>query len=462
MIKLLLRRFRRVWMIGIGGSGMSGIAEVLLATGFEVAGSDMVGNESTARLEKLGASIHIGHDAARIKDVDVVIFSSAVRGDNVELQAAKEQNIPIIPRAEILAELMRMKTGIAISGSHGKTTVTSLVGEIVIAGGLDPTVIVGGRLRKLGGGVRSGSGDLLIAEADEYDQSFLRLAPVIVLINNIDRDHLECYGSYEKLEDAFVQFANNTPFYGRVIVCLDEPSLHPILPRIKRNVVSYGFSPQADIRAIKAEYKGMNSIFSVEIEGELMGKVTLPLPGKYNVLNALGSIAVGHELGVSFKKTKTALEGFGGVHRRFEIIGEINDVMLVSDFGHHPTAVTAVIDAAKTAWNRPVIAVFQAHLYSRTAMLAEQFGQALLGADTAIVLPIYPAREDPIEGVTGKLISDAARNFGHKSVIYIEDITKVKNIVCEMAKPGDMIMVIGAGSVDQILPSILKGLSELG
>ncbi len=461
MNKLLLRRFRRVWMIGIGGSGMSGLAEVLLSTGFEVAGSDIVGSEVTDRLEALGATIHIGHDASWIKDVDVVIYSSAVRAENVELQAAIDQNIPNIRRAELLAELMRMKTGIAVSGSHGKTTVTSLLGEIITAGNLDPTVIVGGRLSKLGGGVRSGSGEILIAEADEYDKSFLRLAPVIVLINNIDRDHLECYGSYEQLENAFVQFANNTPFYGRVVVCLDEPSLHPILPRIKRNVVSYGFSPQADVQAVDAVYEGMKSTFSLEIDGVIKGEIVLPLPGKYNILNALGAIAIAHEFGVSFKKIKSSLEGFGGVHRRFEIIGEVNDIMLVSDFGHHPTAVTAVIDVAKTAWNRPVIAIFQAHLYSRTAMLAEQFGQSLLGADTAIVLPIYPAREDPIEGVTGKLISDASRKFGHKSAIYVEDIKKAKDLVCEVAKPGDMVMVIGAGSVDQIIPSILEGLNEI-
>ncbi|MBT3232854.1 MAG: UDP-N-acetylmuramate--L-alanine ligase [Calditrichaeota bacterium] len=461
MNQLILKRFRRAWFIGIGGSGMSGLAEVMLASGFEVAGSDLVGSEVTDRLEKLGATVHIGHKASWVKNVDVVIYSSAVRGENVELQAAIEQNIPNIPRAELLAELMRMKTGIAISGSHGKTTVTSLVGEIITAGNLDPTVIVGGRLSKLGGGVRSGRGEILIAEADEYDKSFLRLAPVMVLINNIDRDHLECYGSFEKLEDAFVQFANNTPFYGRVVVCLDEPSLHPILPRIKRNVVSYGFSPQADVQAVSAEYKGMNSTFSVEIESKVLGEITLPLPGRYNILNALGAIAIAQELGVSFKNIKSALEGFGGVHRRFEIIGDENDIMLVSDFGHHPTAVTAVIDVAKTAWNRRVIVVFQAHLYSRTAVLAEQFGQSLLGADTAIVLPIYPAREDPIEGVTGKLISDAARKFGHKSVIYVEEIEKVRDVVCEIAKPGDMVMVIGAGSVDQILPSILEGLKEL-
>jgi len=460
MIRPLLNRFRRVWMIGIAGTGMSGIAEVLLATGFKVAGSDIVENESTVRLRHLGALVHLGHNPDWVKDVDVVIYSSAVMEDNVELRAAIERNIPIIRRAEMLADLMRMKTGIAISGSHGKTTITSLTGEVVTAGGFDPTVIVGGRLRKLGGGVMSGKGEILVAEADEYDRSFLRLTPVMVLINNIDHDHLECYDGYSELEDAFVKFADSVPFYGRTLICIDEPSLHPILPRLNRNVVTYGFSPQADVRASKAEYNQNISAFKVEIEGKSKGRVKLPLPGRFNVLNALGAITVGNELGIDFKKIRTALEGFTGVYRRFEVLCEVNGVMVVSDFAHHPTAITVTLEAAKTAWKRPIIAVFQAHLYSRTAMLAKQFGQALLGADAALVLPIYPAREDPIEGVTGKLIYDAARNLGHKNVIYIKDKSTVVEGVCEMARSGDMVIVIGAGNVNELAPQIVEGLRK--
>ncbi len=461
MIDPFLKRFHNVWMIGINGSGMCGIAEVLTAQGFKVSGSDMNESEVAERLRSIGVDVRIGHKAEWVKGNDVVIYSSAVRENNVELQAAIANKIPIVRRAEMLAELMRMKTGIAISGSHGKTSITSLTGEIVAAGGLDPTVIVGGRLNKLSSGVVSGKGEILIAEADEYDQSFLRLSPVIVLVNNIDNDHLECYGGYEQLEAAFVQFANSVPFYGRTIVNLDEPSIHPILPRLNRTVVTYGFTPQADVKAEKVEYRGMQSIFEVVIDGEKKGTIDLPLPGKFNVHNTLGGIAIGNELGIPFKKIKQALENFSGVHRRFEILGEVGGRMVVTDFGHHPTAISVTLEAAKAGWNRRVIAIFQAHLYSRTQMLAEQFGQALLKADKAIVLPIYPAREDPIEGVTGRLIYDAARDFGHKDVAYLEDRSKIVDLIKNVSEPNDMILVIGAGNVHLLAPDIIEGLKEI-
>lgn len=458
--KPLIDRFRKAWIIGIAGSGMSGIAEVLIANGFKVAGSDLVENEVTKRLEDLGAVVHKGHNAKWVNDSNVVIYSSAIRDDNAELVAARERKIPVIARAQMLAELMRMKTSVAVSGSHGKTTITSMSGEILVAGGLEPTVIVGGRVKGIGGGVISGKGDVILAEADEFDQSFLKLSPVIVLISGIDNDHLECYNGYAGLENAFVQFANSVPFYGRTIVCIDEISLHPVMPRFEKNVLTYGFSPQADIRAKDAEFVESTSSFTVEIEGEEKGRIRLPLPGQFNILNALGAMAIGHELGVDFAKSREALERFEGVDRRFEIIGEVNDILVVSDFAHHPTAIERTLKAAKTGWGRRIVAIFQAHLFSRTQMLADQFGRALLGADIAFILPIFPAREDPIEGVSGKLIYDAAHSFGHKSAIYVEDKSEIIKRVCEAVKPGDMVMVLGAGDVGKLAPEIYKGLKK--
>lgn len=456
----LIKKFRRVWMIGIGGSGMAGIAEQLISMKFIVSGSDTNVSEATERLKQLGAIVYSDHNADRVENHDVVIYSNAIHEDNVELRVAATLKIPIIPRAEMLAELMRLKTGVGISGSHGKTTITSLVGEILTEAKLNPTVIVGGRLRTLGTGVRSGSGDILVAEADEYEGSFLKLAPVVVLINNLDNDHLECYGGYSQLEDAFVQFANSVPFYGRVLVNIDEPSLQPLLSRFNRTIVTYGFSPQADVRALNVNYDNLVSSFDVMVNGEHAGRVKLSMPGKFNVLNALGAIAVGVEFGVDFKHTISALEDFKGVHRRFELIDEVNGIMVVTDFGHHPTAITATIEAAKSGWKRRIIAVFQAHLYSRTKELADQFGQSLLGADLAFILPIYPAREQPIEGVTSELIYKAARDVGHKNIHYVVDKSTVVDEVCAVARPGDMVMIIGAGDVDRLPPEMVAGLKR--
>ena len=460
MIDALLKRFQRLHMIGICGAGMSGIAEVLLNTGFRVTGSDLAENEVAKRLKELGAALHIGHDPAWVEDAEVVVYSSAIRDDNVELIAARDKKIPVIGRAEMLAELMRMKAGVAISGTHGKTTTTSLVGEVLARAGLDPTVIVGGRLRQLEGGVISGKGEILVAEADEFDKSFLRLTPTVVVITNIDSDHVECYGSFEELENAFVQFANSVPFYGRSLICIDEPSLQKILPRITRSVVTYGFSPQADVRARDAVFQESMTHFSVEKDGEKLGDITLPLPGNHNVMNAMAAVSVGLEFGVDFRKMKDGLQGFAGIHRRFEIHGEVEGVLVVDDFAHHPVEIEATLAAAKTGWKRRIIAVFQPHLYSRTLELYSQFGRALLGAETAIILPIYPAREDQIEGVTSRLIHDAARDLGHKDVHHLDDKSKVVELLKEFVEPGDMVIVLGAGDVYRLAPLIMEGLKS--
>jgi UDP-N-acetylmuramate--alanine ligase len=458
MIDVLLKRFRRLHMVGIAGSGMNGIAEILLTSGFQVSGSDLRDTEDTQRLRRLGAKIYKGHDAAYVGEAEALIYSSAVREDHVELQAAREKKIPIIRRAEMLSELMRMKAGIAISGTHGKTTTTSLVGEILIRGGLQPTVIIGGRLRRMGSGAVSGAGDFIVAEADEFDRSFLRLTPTIVVITNIDSDHIECYGSFQELENAFVQFANSVPFYGRALVCIDDATVMKILPRIERTVVTYGFSPQADVRASDLALHENTATFSVENGDGVLGRIRLPLPGRHNVLNALAAIGVARELGIAYEPIREALESFTGVHRRFEIIGEVDDILVVDDFAHHPAEIAATLAAAAEGWKRPVLAVFQPHLYSRTQALAEEFGRALLGAQTAIVLPIYPAREEPIQGVTSRLIVDAALRAGHKRVFYLEDRSKTAAKVRELVSPGDLVIIIGAGDVYTLAPSIIESL----
>jgi len=458
MIDVLLKRFRRLHMIGIAGSGMSGIAEILLQNGFQVSGSDLLDDDITRRLAKMGARIYKGHDAVHVDDAEVVVYSSAVKEGHVELVAAEERQIPVIRRAEMLAELMRMKAGIAISGTHGKTTTTSLVGEVLINGKLDPTVIVGGKLIRMETGVVSGKGDFIVAEADEFDKSFLRLTPTIVVITNIDSDHIECYGSYEELENAFVQFANSVPFYGRALVCIDEPSLVKILPRLDRNIITYGFSPQADVRAIDTVYKEGTSTFTVENGTGEIGKIKLPLPGRHNVLNALAAVGVAMELGVDFKFIREALEAFRGVQRRFEMVGEVDGLLVADDFAHHPVEISATLSAAKEGWGRPILALFQPHLYSRTQELAVEFGRALLGAETALVLPIFPAREDPIEGVSARLIVDAAKEMGHKRIFYLEDRSHVAEKVKELVEKDSFIITIGAGDVGILAPLILDGL----
>lgn len=446
---------------------MSGIAEVLLTTGFRVTGSDLSESDATRRLRELGAEVHIGHDAAFVGDAEAVVYSSAVQSHHIELNAARAKKIPLIPRAEMLAELMRMKAGVAISGTHGKTTTTSLVGEVLTVGGLDPTVIVGGRLRtgrvfaaKSQETRRVGAGEILVAEADEFDQSFLRLTPTLVVITNIDADHIECYGSFERLEDAFVQFGNSVPFYGRAIVCLDEPSIQRVLPRLTRSVVTYGLSPQADVRGESVSFDQERTTFTIAVGGKRPGVVVLPLPGRHNVLNALAATAVGLELEVPFDRIKAALERFEGVHRRFDIFGEKGGIMVVDDFAHHPAEIAATLAAAKSGWGRPLVAVFQPHLFSRTQALATEFGRALLAAETAVVLPIYPAREAPIEGVSSALIVEAARDMGHKRVIGLADRSEVVGVVREVAGPGDMVLTIGAGDVYKLAPLIFDGLPD--
>lgn len=445
----MLKNFNKVHMIGIGGIGMSGIAEVLLAMNFKVSGSDRSLSDVTDRLASLGAEIFEGHSEENIKkDVDVVVYSSAVTMDNVEIQEALRRKIPVIKRSEMLAELMRLKYGIGIAGTHGKTTTTSMVGLVMLEAGFDPTVIVGGKLSGLGGtNARLGKGQFIVVEADEFDRSFLQLSPVIAAITTLEKEHLDIYKDLDDIKEAFIEFANKVPFYGFVVLCLDEEGLRDILPRINRKVITYGTSAQADVRAIDISFQEMKSKFKVKYHGEILGEIELNVPGLHNVKNSLVALTIAKELDVDFETIKSALQKFTGVYRRFEIKANINDIMVIDDYAHHPTEVSATLAAIRSGWDRRVIAVFQPHLYSRTKDFYLDFAKSFLDSDIFICTDVYPAREEPIEGVSGKLITEAAEKFGHKNVIYVPDKKELPDKLLEIVKPGDIVITMGAGDI---------------
>ncbi|CUU03207.1 UDP-N-acetylmuramate--L-alanine ligase [Candidatus Thermokryptus mobilis] len=459
----MFRSVKKIHFIGIGGIGMSGIAEILLDQGFGVTGSDKQLSEITERLEKLGAKIYEGHSPEHIEpDVDVVVYSSAIKMDNPEVQEAIRRKIPLIRRAEMLAELMRLKYGIGIAGTHGKTTTTSMVGLILIEGGFDPTVIVGGVLRDLGGtNARLGHGNFIVVEADEFDRSFLQLTPTIAVITTLEPEHLDCYGSVEELKNAFIDFANKVPFYGFVVLCLDEPMIQDIIPKIKKKIVTYGLNAQADVQAIDPEFSGRKASYTLIYKGKDYGRINLQVPGIHNIKNSLAGIAVGMELGIEFEKIKKAVERFRGVYRRFEIRAEVNGIIVVDDYAHHPTEIRAVLQAAKDGWKRRVVAVFQPHLYSRTKDFYLDFGRSFFNADVCVLTDVYPAREEPIEGVSGKLIADAARDFGHKDVHYVPNKMKLADYVLGLVKSGDMVIFMGAGDITKICGEFIKKLESL-
>lgn len=453
---------RKIHFVGIGGIGMSGIAEILLDQGFKITGSDKQLSDITDRLANLGAKIYEGHSPEHVEpDVDVVVYSSAVKLDNPEIQEARRRKIPVIRRAEMLAELMRLKYGIGIAGTHGKTTTTSMVGLVLIEGGFDPTVVVGGVLRDFGGtNARLGHGDFIVVEADEFDKSFLQLTPTIAVITTLEPEHLDSYGSVEELKSAFVDFANKVPFYGFVVLCLDEPMIQDIMPRIKKRVITYGLNVQADVQAIELEFKERHSSYTLIYKGKNCGRVNLQVPGLHNVKNSLAAIAVGMELGIEFEKVKNALEKFRGVYRRFEIRAEVNGIIVVDDYAHHPTEIKAVLQAAKESWRRRIIAVFQPHLYSRTRDFYQEFGRSFFNADVCVITDVYPAREEPIEGVSGELIARSARNFGHREVHYVQDKTEIPDYVFKLVSPGDMVIFMGAGDITKICGDFIKKLQE--
>jgi UDP-N-acetylmuramate--alanine ligase len=441
---------KKIHFVGIGGIGMSGIAEILLDQGFQVSGSDKQLSEVTDRLSDLGAKIFEGHDSGHVaKDVDALVYSSAVALDNSEVQEAQRRKIPIIRRAEMLAEVMRLKYGVGIAGTHGKTTVTSMISLVLMEGNLDPTVIVGGKLSGLGGtNARLGHGDFIVVEADEFDRSFLSITPTIAVLTTLDVDHLDCYKDLEEIKAAFVQFATKVPFYGFVILCLDEQSLQEIMPQLsKKKIITYGLNPQADLQAIEISHKENTSTFTVVRRGVELGRIHLQIPGVHNVKNSLAAVAVGLELGVPFAKIKEGIEKFTGVYRRWEVKAELDGIKVVDDYAHHPTEIRATLQGAKAGWRRRIVCVFQPHLYSRTRDFYQDFGRAFFSADILIVTDVYPAREQPIPGVSGEMIVSAARQFGHKSVHYIQDKKEIPGYLMKIKKLGDIIITMGAGDI---------------
>jgi UDP-N-acetylmuramate--alanine ligase len=441
----VLGKTRRVHFIGIGGIGMSGIAELLVNLGYAVTGSDEKPSAVTDRLETLGIRVARGHDAKNIGDADVVVVSAAVRPSNVEVREAARRQIPVIPRAEMLAELMRLRFGIAVAGSHGKTTTTSMIAVVLERAGLDPTAVIGGRLSAFGSNARLGRGELMVAEADESDRSFLKLSPTIAVMTNIDHEHLENYGGFDDLQQAFVDFANKVPFYGGVIACADDPNLAAVLPRITRRVTTYGLDADADISASRVEL----GPFSAKATVKGAGDIALNVPGRHNLQNALAAVAVGLELGLPFERIAAGLAGFSGAERRFEVKGEPNGILVVDDYGHHPTEIAAVIAAARTLKRRIVIA-FQPHRYSRTAALMDAFGPSLAGADHIVLTDIYSAGEDPLPGVTVEALAAAVRRGTTAPVDVVKKIDDVAAALASTARPGDVVLTLGAGSIGSV------------
>ncbi|GAB6282088.1 MAG: UDP-N-acetylmuramate--L-alanine ligase [Ignavibacterium sp.] len=443
----MFKNIKKVHFVGIGGIGMSGLAEILLSQGFEISGSDRTLSEITKRLSDLGVKIYEGHSPENIKDIDVLVYSSAVTLDNPEVKIAIEKKIPVIKRAEMLAEVMRLKYGIGIAGTHGKTTTTSMVGLVLTEGEIDPTIIVGGKLSSLGGtNARLGDGEFIVVEADEFDRTFLKLTPTIAAITTLEREHLDTYKDLDDIKLAFIEFANKVPFYGFVVICLDEEALQDILPNINKKIFTYGLTSQADVRAINIEQDGFLNKYEIIYKGKNLGEIKLKIPGIHNIKNSLVAIIIGSELGIPFDKIKKALESFTGVYRRFEVKYN-KEIMVVDDYAHHPTETTATLAGIRAGWQRRLIAVFQPHLYSRTRDFYNEFARSFLNSDIFICTDVYPAREEPIEGITGELIANAAKKFGHKNVFYVPDKNDIPNVLNKIKQDGDIIITMGAGDI---------------
>ena len=440
---------------------MSGIAEVLINLGYKVSGSDLKESETTRRLAKLGATTFEGHRGENVDDAHVVVISSAVKDDNPEVAAARERLIPVIPRAEMLAELMRLKYGVAVAGAHGKTTTTSMVATVLAKGGIDPTVVIGGRLNSLGTGAKLGQGEFLVAEADESDGSFLLLSPTIAVVTNIDEEHLDYYrGGIEQIKEAFLTFINKIPFYGLAVLCLDAKHIQDLIPRVKKRYTTYGLTAQSDFYAGEIRFRGLGSSFEVFHKGESLGQFELNVPGMHSVNNSLATIAVARELEIPADTIRQALKGFGGLHRRFEIKGEADGVTVVDDYGHHPTEIKATLDGAKRGMGRRTVVVFQPHRYTRTRDLLKEFFTAFNQADKLVVTDIYAAGEKPIEGVSAKALFDGIKSRGHKDAVYIPDMDGVVDWLAANVEKDDIVITLGAGDVWKAGEALLKRLRK--
>jgi UDP-N-acetylmuramate--alanine ligase len=457
----MLGKARHVHFVGIGGIGMSGIAEVLINLGFEVSGSDLELSAITDHLVSLGAKVFEGHCSQNVSGADVVVVSSAIGTENPEVRQAAEAGIPIIPRSDMLGELMRIRTGIAIAGAHGKTTTTSMAAVVLQEARLDPTVVVGGKVKSLDANAMLGRGKYLIAEVDESDGNFVRLTPSIALITNIDAEHLDFYGGLEKVHEAFVTFAGRVPFHGVVICCIDDANVRAILPAVERRIVTYGFSSEADVRGTIESEDSEGTRFGITVDGEKLGSITLPLPGRHNVANAVGVCALALELGIDIEIARTALERFEGVGRRFERRGEEGGVLVIDDYGHHPTEIKATVETARRIFERRIVAVFQPHRYTRTRDLHENFDRCFLDADVVFITDIYGAGETPMPGVTGDLVYRAALRGGARKVVYIPDRRDLLDALVSSAEEGDVVLTLGAGDIwktgDELLERIREG-----
>lgn len=453
-------RVEKIHFVGIGGIGMSGIAEVLLNLGYFVSGSDLKESDITRRLSSLGGRIVIGHKAENLEAVDVVVISSAVRPSNPEVVEALRRSIPVIPRAEMLAELMRLKYGVAVAGSHGKTTTTSLMATLLDHAAMDPTVVIGGKLNSLGSNARLGQGDYLVAEADESDGSFLKLSPTLAVVTNIDPEHMDHYGSLDQLKETFLMFVNKVPFYGLAVLCLDCENVQSLLPRVEKRHVTYGTSDRADYSVQDVTVRGLTTSFRPICRGEIGEPIVLQMVGRHNVLNALAVIAVADELKIPRKIAAKALSEFGGVQRRFTIRGDIAGVMVVDDYGHHPTEIRATLAGAKEAFSRRIIAIFQPHRYSRASLLHDQFATSFYDADIVLVAPIYAAGEDPILGISGESLAAAIDKSGHKDVTFCGSQNELLTCLKQRVDLGDLVITLGAGDIWKIGQDLVKWLEH--
>ena len=451
------QRVHHIHLVGIGGVGMAGLAEILRASGYRVSGSDRRESAVLERLRPLGIVAHVGHAAEHIEGADVVVYSTAIPATNPELMAAERAQVPVIPRAEMLAELMRTRRGIAVAGSHGKTTTTSMIGALLQAAELDPTIVVGGRVHSLGSNAHLGSSDLMVAEADESDGSFLRLWPTIVVVTNIDREHLDYYKSLERLRDAFLDFVNRVPFWGACVLCLDDPQVQDLLPRLTRRARTYGLTPQAEIRAEDIEAHGLTMRFRVRVGEKELGQVQLGVPGRHNVQNALAAIAVALELDVPFEAMRSAFAVFRGVERRFERRGERGGVEVIEDYAHHPTEIRATLAAARQAYTGRIVVAFQPHRYTRTRDLFEDFARAFHDADVLLITEIYAAGEEKSPGIDAAALAEAARDCGHRHVSFVGELPDLIPALESLTRAGDVLFFMGAGDIGRQAAAFLEG-----
>ncbi|MDY0184480.1 MAG: UDP-N-acetylmuramate--L-alanine ligase [Desulfuromonadaceae bacterium] len=452
-------KFRRIHLVGIGGIGMSGIADVLLTLGYEVSGSDLRETEITRRLEQYGSTVYYSHCSENVRNAQVVVTSSAITADNPEVVEANRLMVPVIPRAEMLAELMRLKYGIAIAGTHGKTTTTSMVAALLYHAGVDPTAVVGGQVNAMDSNARLGQGDFMVVEADESDGSFLRLSPIIAVVTNIDRDHLDYYDDIQAIREVFVSFVNKIPFYGLAILCLDDPNVQAMLPQVQKRFVTYGMNRQADYFATDIVFQDGGVEFCANNREGRLGKIRLDMPGQHNVLNALAAMAVARELDIDQPTIEAGFRTFAGVKRRFQI-KHTDGFMLVDDYGHHPAEIKATLNAARTGWNKRMLVVFQPHRYSRTKALFSDFIPAFNQADLVYIMDVYAAGEEPIEGAQGQDLAHSIAEHGHRGVRYCASVEELLRHVEEQLKPGDMILTLGAGSVWKIGERLLEQLKH--